>query len=328
MTEDASASQSRSGAELLAAASFEHRIGPCQVFAQRFELHTSDAGVAGLLSELYAAMLEDTGGKGHLDVRVAGGTSSPAGGAEPPASDPTVYRLLTPSAGGAGVVARDDEVLVVSQRPSTLLGRLVWAINQQVINGTTDRLLLHAGAVDRDGCGVLIPAEMESGKTTLVTGLLDRGFGYLTDEAASVSADLVLEGYAKPLSIDPGSWEVLAHHAPGLDAELAPYLEGQWQVPAQRIGPVVGRSRLGLIVFRRYEAGAPTRFSPVSPATAVRLAVGSTFVTDREHLPLSRLRALAAVCSQVPAFELVGGDLGEACDAVIDALPLGVLSAT
>lgn len=299
-------------ADLLAAAHFDHRIGPCRVFDQRFELRTNDAGVAGLLSELYAAMLEGEGDRGHLDVH--GDLHLDVG------ADPTVYRLLAPSDGSAGVVARDDEVLVTSPRPATLLGRLVWAINRQVIDGTTDRVLLHAGAVDLDGAGVVIPAEMESGKTTLVTGLLDRGFGYLTDEAASVTTELVLEGYAKPLSIDPGSWEVLAHHDPALAAELAPYLERQWQVPAQRIGPVVDRTRLAMIVFRRYEPETPTRLEPVSPGTAVRLVVGSTFVTDREHLALDRLHELAAICGQVPAYELVGDDLGAACDLVIAEL--------
>lgn len=313
------------GSELLAAAAFDHRIGPCRVFGQRFELRTNDPGVAGLLSELYAAMLEAPGGGDHLDVGASAAAAvevpvAADAGAGSPVPDPTVYRLLHPSDDAAGVVARDDEVLVTSPRPATLLGRLVWAINRQVIDGTTDRLLLHAGAVDLDGAGVVIPAEMESGKTTLVTGLLDRGFGYLTDEAASVSAELVLEGYAKPLSIDPGSWEVLAHHDPALGAELARYLERQWQVPAQRIAPVVRRSRLAMIVFRRYEPETPTRLELVSPGTAVRLAVGSTFVTDREHLALDRLHELASICEQVPAYELVGDDLGAACDLVVAEL--------
>jgi hypothetical protein len=300
--------------DLLAAAHFDHRIGPCRVFDQRFELATTDAGLAGLLRELYEATIEVSPPGPRADQRAA---ADRATGPQAPA---TVYRLLPPRGEQLGVVARDDEVLVTSQRPATLLGRLVWAINRQVIDGTTDRLLLHAGAVDLDGAGVVIPAEMESGKTTLVTGLLDRGFGYLTDEAASVTTELVLEGYAKPLSIDPGSWEVLAHHDPALAAELAPYLERQWQVPAQRIGPVVRRTRLEMIVFRRYEPETPTRLAPVSPGTAVRLVVGSTFVTDREHLALDRLHELAAICGQVPAYELVGDDLAAACDMVVSEL--------
>ena len=99
-------------ADLLAAAHFDHRIGPCRVFDQRFELRTNDAGVAGLLSELYAAMLEGEGegDRGHLDVQ--GDLHLDVG------ADPTVYRLLAPSDGNAGVVARDDEVLVTSPRPA------------------------------------------------------------------------------------------------------------------------------------------------------------------------------------------------------------------
>ncbi len=207
-----------------------------------------------------------------------------------------------------------------SPRPATLLGRLVWAINRQVIDGTTDRLLLHAGAVEIDGVGVLLPADMEAGKTTLVTGLLDRGAGYLTDEAASVTArdqDLIVEGYAKPLSIDPGSWEVLAHHEPGLEPDLADYFASQWQVSAARVGRVVRQAPLGVVVFRRFEAGTPTRLERLGPAAAVQRAVTCTFVTDTDHLPVVRLRELAGMVERVPVYELVGGDLDAACDEVL-----------
>jgi hypothetical protein len=246
--------------------------------------------------------------------RDAGGLDVSAGGPS------TLYRLLPPDGGAPGAVTRDADTLVVSPRPASLLGRLVWAINQQVINGSSDRLLLHAGAVDLDGVGVLIPAAMESGKTTLVTGLLDRGFGYLTDEAASVTAELVLEGYPKPLSIDQGSWEILAHHRPAVGLELVPYLKDQWQVPAQDISRVISGSRLGLIVFRGYVEGAETRLERLTPASALGLAIESTFVTDRPHLSEQRLKDLAVIAERIPAYELVGGDLDEACQAVLGAL--------
>jgi hypothetical protein len=279
---------------------FAHLLGPYAVFGQRFQLRTPDAALAGLLRELYAAMAGDPAEVGHLD-------------------DVVDYRIVPPAGEEYGTVLRGDELLGRGSQPATLLGRLVWAINQQVIKGTPDRLLLHASAADLDGHGVMVPAKMESGKTTLVTGLLDRGLGYLTDEAASVTPDLVLEGYPKPLSIDQGAWEVVPHHEPS-DAEVAAYFTSQWQVPAQRISHVVKRSRLRLIVFRRYVADTPLRFSRLRPAEAIEPMVESTFVTDRTHLSAGRLRELVAVLEQVPAYELVGGELDEACDVVIREL--------
>jgi hypothetical protein len=297
------------GEELLEAARFDLVVGPCRVFDQRFAIHTTDAGVAGFLAELYAATLEEDPGPG--------GAAAPI----------TRYRFLPPQArddGGdeRGLVARDDEVLVTSARPSTLLGRLVWAINRQVIDGSADRLLFHAAAAELDGVGVLIPADMEAGKTTLMAGLMDRGAAYLTDEAAAVDPeDLTLEGFPKPLSIDRGSWEVLAHRRPEvLDGELADYLATQWQVSGATMGRVAQRTTLGLVVFRRFVAGEPTTLTALAPADAVQRAVACTFVTDRDHLPVGKLRALASIIERVPAFELVGGDLDAAGDAVLEAL--------
>jgi hypothetical protein len=279
---------------------FTHQLGPYAVFDQRFQLRTPDPAAAALLEELYAAMAVDPADVGHLDGVVD-------------------YRFVPPSAGEHGSVFRDDQLLGRGSQPATLLGRLVWAINQQVIKGTPDRLLLHAAAADLDGVGVLVPAKMESGKTTLVTGLLDRGLGYLTDEAASITTGLVLEGYSKPLSIDQGAWEVVPQHEPN-DDEVAAYFSTQWQVPAQRISRVVERSRLALIVFRRFEAGTPLRFERLRVAEAVRPMIESTFVTDRPHISAERLREIVTVLEQVPAYELVGGELDDACDAVIRTL--------
>lgn len=301
-----------SAEELLAAARFEHRIGPCQVFSQRFELRTTDVGLAALLRELYEATLVEPAEDGRRDGTVEQRVDTEPGEAV------TRYRLLPPDGQHPGVVARDDEVLVTSPRPATLLGRLVWAINRQVIDGTTDRLLFHAAAAEVEGVGVLLPADMEAGKTTLVAGLLDRGAGYLTDEAAAVTGDdRSVTGFAKPLSVDRGSWEVLAHLRPDPGADLAPYLATQWQLSAARVGRVVRDVPLGVIVFRRFEAGAPTRLQPLGPADAVQRAVTCTFVTGTDHLPLARLRELAEIVEHVPAYELVGGDLDAACDAVL-----------
>jgi hypothetical protein len=278
-----------------------HTLGPYGTFGETFRILTPDARLAGLVSELYGAMTVRGGDVGRLGSTVD-------------------YRIVPVDGDEEGWVTRGSETIGRSLRPASVLRHLVWAINQQVINGSTDRLLLHAAAADLDGTGVLIPAKMESGKTTLVTGLLDRGLGYLTDEAASVTPGLVLEGYPKPLTVDEGSWATLAHHRPRVHEDLEPYFDSQWHVPAQRIGPVVRRSRLGLVVFRRYEPDTPLRFDRLTPADALEPAIASTFVTDRTYLAVSRLRALVAVLEQVPAYELVGGELDEACDTVIGAL--------
>ena len=127
--------------------------------------------------------------------------------------------------------------------------------------------------------------------------------------------------YLKPLSIDPGSWKVLAHHRPDLPGELAGYLDDQWQVPANGFAPVVTKARIGLLVFPTYEAGATTSCERLSPASVVAAATACTFGPDGRSIGQDRIRALAAMAAAVPAYSLVSGDLEQACAAVIDRLP-------
>ena len=104
---------------------------------------------------------------------------------------------------------------------------------------------------------------MESGKTTLTTGLVRAGFCYLTDEAVSFDWETgVIEPFPKPLSIDPGSWFLF----PELEPPPPPGEHGTSGRPVAgargvRSGPmrVVGRPcRARFVVFPRTTT-APTR---------------------------------------------------------------------
>jgi hypothetical protein len=285
---------------------FDHVAGPFAAFDQQFVIRCSDPAFAGFLRELYAPM-------GLTSTNIEA----------PSSAGPTtaIYLVATPTEHRDGHVSRDGVRIGSSPRRARVLGYLQWAINRQVIErSANERLILHASAAERDGVAVAMPAAMESGKTTLVTGLLERGFGYLTDEAVAVADDLQVEGYRKPLSIDPGSFEVLARHRPQLPEALTGYFDDQWQVAAHGIGPVVARSRLGLLVFPTYVRGAGTSFEPVRPASVIALAGPCTFGPAGAPLGTRRLRRLVRMAEQVPAFRLISGDLDEACAAIIHAL--------
>ena len=76
-------------------------------------------------------------------------------------------------------------------------------------------VVCHAGGVARDGSGVMLPAEPESGKTTLTAGLVRHGFDYLTDEGVAFRPGTnIVEPYPKPLSIDVGSWPLFPEFEP------------------------------------------------------------------------------------------------------------------
>ncbi len=112
---------------------------------------------------------------------------------------------LTASVGGAGTfdVVRDDELLAQDQRAGDALGWVVWDVNRSAAAASGAHLLFHAGALEADGAGVLLPGTSGSGKSTLTAGLVTRaGLGYLTDELAALDLRRgLLLPYAKPITV-------------------------------------------------------------------------------------------------------------------------------
>lgn len=195
---------------------------------------------------------------------------------------------------------------------------LLWHLNRRAVDTTPGLLRLHAGGVERGGRLVVLPGGMEAGKTTLVAGLLRRGFGYASDEVVALDRDtLALRPYPKPLSIDPGSWEVLADLAPQLDAALAARLPAQWQVPAHAIGaPVAAAGSLpALLVFPQHDPQAATTLTPISAADAALELTRCTFDFEAPR-DLPALGLLAERCAR---YRLTASSLAAACAAVEQA---------
>jgi hypothetical protein len=262
----------------------------------RFAVRTTREGLGRLLDDAYAV---------HVTT-------------EPPTHWYSVVDDLPGEWPHALLLAHD--VLARSADPATILGHLVWHVNQQVI-AAEDRVLVHAGAVAHGDRAVLLPAAMEAGKTTLVAGLLLRGYRYLSDEAAVIDpSTLQVLPYAKPLSVDPGSWPVLPGLRPQVLPDTVDYLARQWQVPIGAVpgGEVAAPSVARLLVFPTYRAGAATTVEPVRRAEALLAVLRQTFHLHRAGG--DKLDTLARVVEGTACYRLVSGDLVQACDAVEDLL--------
>jgi hypothetical protein len=223
---------------------------------------------------------------------------------------------------GGYALYRGGELVSTTSSPSSVLRHLFWDVNRNVIERTRGLLLFHASAVELGGRAVVFPAPMGSGKTTLVSGLIQRGARYLTDEAVAIApTDLRIRPYPKPLSIDTGSWEVLRDLRPRVDRSLEPFLEAGWYVPAAGIrrdvigAPCVPR----LVIAPRYERGVPTDLVPIRRSEAlVTLAENCFNITD--FGPRRSMEILARVVRSSRCYRLTVGDLGDACDAVMELM--------
>jgi hypothetical protein len=208
----------------------------------------------------------------------------------------------------------DDQRLTSLPTPSDAIRELVRSVNREMMLASPGSLFLHSSAVEHAGVAVLLPGTQDAGKTTLAAGLTQSGLRYLTDEVVVLDpTSLVVRPFAKPLSVDPGSWEVLADLRPDGDESFSSV---QWQVPAHAFGDhAVGpASRPALVVFPRYEMGAVTALAPVTPAEALmELARHCLNLLDHGARGLAALAEVVVLC---PSYRLTMGDLGEACTLI------------
>src|SRR6185503_10884397 len=66
----------------------------------------------------------------------------------------------------------DRERLALTPSGSFAVATLLWHVNRRAIESGQEYVLVHAGAVEWNGRAALFPAPMESGKATLVAGLV------------------------------------------------------------------------------------------------------------------------------------------------------------
>ncbi|NHC45467.1 hypothetical protein [Motilibacter aurantiacus] len=278
-------------------AAASHRLGPYLALDAVVEVDVADARAAAYLRRALSGL--------------------------PPAPDgarAVAYRLISDDRGH--VLERNGEpVLVEPDRPWLPAAYLLWHLNRDAVAATLPRAtVLHAAAASWAGATVLLPAPMETGKSTLVTGLVRAGFAYVSDEAVAVDpATLTLTRYPKPIGLDPGSWPVLPAARPA-DADVLPE---QWLVDAPGLPGSGGIAPdpvppARLVVLASYAPGTQTRLEPMTPGSAVLQMARSCFGwpgTARRDLPV-----LARLAETVRAVRLHRGELDEAVAAVRAAL--------
>jgi hypothetical protein len=266
-------------------------VGPCSALAYRYAVEADDPGLARHGRPLLAAMKAP--GAAPAERIVLHGPAEP--------------RLVV-----------DGETVAGSTTVDRLLPSLFWHLNQRAVASLPDHLLLHAGAVAAGSMAILLPAPMESGKTTLTAGLVQRGLDYVTDEAVAIDpATLGIVPYPKPLSIDQGSWEVLPELRPKVSKRLQALHAFQWQVAPDAIRPgcLAGPCWPGLIVSPLYDPSSPTQLTPISRSQAVVLLAENSFnFRDRgRHL----LPVIAAVVRRCECYRLTVNDLPTACAEIL-----------
>ncbi|HMC92935.1 MAG TPA: HprK-related kinase A [Allosphingosinicella sp.] len=210
-------------------------------------------------------------------------------------------RFIRPS-----VAIRGDYILPDAAPLPLALGLLAaeMGMNLQMALGQRRFLLLHAGAVERDGRALLLTGESGAGKSTLSALLGERGWRFMGDEFALLDLeDGRLHPFPRAVSLKNDAPELFAAVAPD---RLGPVLEGTPKGRIRHLRPnraaieAMGETAVPtLILFPRFGADLAGAVRPVGAAELfMRLTQAST-----NYVALGRagFDSLLRLCRDTPA---------------------------
>ena len=167
---------------------------------------------------------------------------------------------------------------------------------------------LHAGAVGRQGAGVLVVGYSGAGKSTTTLACLEAGMDYVGDDYVIVDVDKpMVHSLYSTVKLEPANLDRFPTLAP-LVAN-ANRLESQKAIVRlheHRGDNLVSSLRLGAILLPRVTQHRGSRIRPSSAAAALRVLAPTTLF----HLPgYDRVvvAKLAALVRKLPCYELEAG---------------------
>lgn len=192
----------------------------------------------------------------------------------------------------------------------------MWHVNRRAIDPSRT-IGLHAGAVARDGGAILLVGASNAGKTTLTTGLVRTGAGYLTDELVTLDDDGLVRPYPKPLAIGEGSHRLFPELRPAWSGAPETRPQRVWLVPAGDVGAAgaSGPATPRAIVLVQHQGADRTELTRIPPAAAA--------TTLLEHViergpSIEVLDWVADLAERAPAYRLLAADLDRSCRLVLE----------
>ncbi len=200
-----------------------------------------------------------------------------------------------------------------------------WGCNWMIGRCCNQLLLLHSGALERDGLALLLPATPGSGKSTLTAALSQRGWRLLSDEFGAYDSQAgVFRAVLKPIALKNTSIGVIRRFAPS--ATFGP------EFPNTRKGTVAHLAALpdavarrhetawpGAVVLPRWQAGSPTRWEPLGEHALFPALAFNAF--NYSLLGAVGFEAVVQLVRRCVAWQLVYSDLDDALATIEAAWP-------
>jgi hypothetical protein len=218
-------------------------------------------------------------------------------------------------------IFRDQELVHTDKRISELAPLLKYQLVRCALDKHDHILNLHAGVIAKNGAVFALPAQSGEGKSTLVAGLIKRGYEYFSDEIAPLSrGSCTVIPVPLGICIKDTAFPTLQRQYPEIltqpvhdreDGRRAIYLPP----PTASIASGDQPAEISHIVFPRYQAGTATALTQV-PSVEAFARVLEQCVSIPKPLTLEDASALVNWIEQVQCYDLVSGSLDASMDQI------------
>jgi hypothetical protein len=195
-----------------------------------------------------------------------------------------------------------------------------WGLNWCVSNHAHQYLIVHAGVVERGGRALLLPARPGSGKSTLVAGLVARGFRLLSDEHALIQPqDGLVVPAPRPVALKNESIAILKTLGPELTFGPTYHDTEKGDVthvrpPRESVSRAGETAAPAWVVFPKFARGGSHALEPVAKAAAMMELLDNSI--NYGVLGAPGFRALARLVGDSRLLALDYDDLSRALDAL------------
>jgi hypothetical protein len=216
---------------------------------------------------------------------------------------------------------RNEDLVKKTKDYWRLIRFLEWQLSVFLTDEVSDFVLLHSGAVAKDGAGMILPGSSKSGKSSLTMSLLLRGYDYLSDEIAAIATSTgKVCPFPKPLSCrdislfpelakKPYVWFGPRKAAPKSNEGESGRSTPVWFAHSEdiRSGSIGSSVPIKYIVFPTHTPGDTCQLQPISKGQAMRGLVNHT--VNFHRLGKDGLKFLGRMVGEAESFTLVGSGL-------------------
>lgn len=191
-----------------------------------------------------------------------------------------------------------------------------WGLNWCVSAHAHQYLIIHAGAVEKNGMAVILPAPPGSGKSTLTAGLVLSGWRLLSDELTLIDRKTgLIHPLPRPVSLKNQSIPLIQAFCPEVYINRASHDTAKGTVahmrpPKESVRRQHETARPGWVIFPQWEAGAVNTLTPRSKAQTFMFLAQNSF--NYSHLGADGFRVGTALVEKTACYDFRYSQLNEA----------------